>query len=131
MRVRRTTIKIISYLMLMMLASYPIMADDEHPATCVGFIGTMEAAVRSQDPTGPQAYINLADRMYEGINKSITEHSMEPLPLPADEMSEARRSMMVVAECKRNMSLRYSEATTFAYIKMRQALGLAVELSKR
>ena len=88
----------------------------------------MQAAVKSQDPLGPQAYINLADSMYVAINTTMVSRGMAPLPLPDDEDSEAARAMMVVAECQRAPALSYAEATTAAYIKMRQAAGLSVKL---
>jgi len=96
------------------------------PATCVGFIEVMKAAVRSQDPLGPQAYINLADRLYVGMNSNASGRGMPPLPLPADENSEAERAMVVVGECQRDMSLKYSEAVALAYIKMRTLARLPV-----
>jgi hypothetical protein len=36
--------------------------------------------------------------------------------------------MVVVGQCKRDMSLAYSSAVAFAYIQMRQAAGLPVAL---
>ena len=91
----------------------------------------MDAAVQSQDPLGPQAYINLADSMYRAINRGVAEHGMAPLPIPDDEDAEARRGMVVVAECKRDMMRSYAEAVTAAYVQMRQAAGLPIEMPHR
>lgn len=110
------------------IATAPAWTQTQHPATCTGYMATMQAAVRSQDPLGPQAYIDLADSMYVAINTSIVGRGMAPLPLLDDEDSKAARAMMVVSECQRSPALSYAEAITAAYIKMRQAAGLSVEL---
>jgi hypothetical protein len=88
----------------------------------------MDAAVKTGDPLGPQAYIDLADSMYRSINKGVSDRGLVPLPLAGDDDSEARRAMLVVSECKQNMALSYAEAVAFAYIAMRKALGLPVEM---
>ncbi len=106
-------------------------ADERRPATCKGYIGAFEAGARSQDPLAVQTYINLADEMYRAINRAVIERGMQPLPLPDNDESEAQRAMVVVGECKRNMALGYAEAVSSAYVKMRRALGLPVQLPAR
>lgn len=125
-----TAIRILALAAVLPLAA-PAWADDEHPATCQGFIGVMEAAARTMDPTGPQAYINLADRMYVGMNGEAARRGIAPLALPADENSEATRSMVVVRECQSNMQIRYAEAVTNAYLKLRAAAGLSNNFGRK
>jgi hypothetical protein len=47
------------------------LAGENNRATCAGYIATIEAATWSEDPAGPQAYINMADSMYHRINTDI------------------------------------------------------------
>ena len=104
-----------------------LSGDPQHPSTCLGYIGVMNAAAQSQDPLGPQAYLDLADKMYARMNKAVVEQQhLAPLPLPGEENSEGRRGMAVVAECQHDMSLKYFEAVTYAYIRMRKDLGLPI-----
>lgn len=115
-----------------LVASTPAWAGNpDHPATCHGFIGVMQAAAASEDPTGPQAYIDLADKMWVGMNTMATQRRLSALPLPADENSEATRAMVVVRECQANMSLKYAEAATNAYLKLRTAAGLSNAFTAR
>ncbi len=115
-----------------LIASAPAWAGDpKHPATCRGFIGVMQEAAASEDPTGPQAYIALADKMWVGMNTMATQQRLLALPLPADENSEANRLMVVVRECQANMSLKYAEAATNAYLGMRTAAGLSNTFTAR
>lgn len=113
------------------ITTAPAWTRTQYPATCAGYVATLQAAVKSHDPLGPQAYIDLANSMYVAINTSIVGRGMAPLPLLHDEDSEAARAMMVVAECQRRPAPSYAEAITTAYIKMRQAAGLSVELPPR
>ena len=115
-----------------LIASTPAWAGDpNHPATCHGFIGVMQAAAASEDPTGPQAYIDLADKMWVGMNTLAVQQRLAALPLPSDENSEATRGMVVVRECQANMSLKYAEAATNACLKMRTAAALSNAFTAR
>jgi len=105
--------------------------DPQHPATCAGYIATMEAGARSGDPLAVQAYISRADQLYLAMNKGVVERRMVPLPLPADEDAEAQRAMVVVSVCQHDMSSKYTLAVANAYVMMRQAAGLSVDLHQK
>ncbi len=69
--------------------------------------------------------------MLFGMNTLATQRRLVALPLPADENSEANRSMAVVRECQANMSLKYAEAVTNTYLAMRTAAGLSNAFTAR
>ena len=119
-RTRRNIIAPIAALILMGAGT----ADDDHPATCEGFLGSIELSARTGDPLSPQAYLDLADKMFGVINKAGAARGLAPLSVPNDPMLQAERGMAIAAECKSNMSLKFREALVQAYMKMRHAAGL-------
>lgn len=106
-------------------------AESGNEATCKGLIGTMDAATRSKDPTGPQAYIKLADELFVAANQVVVGRGMVPLLLPPDEDAEARRLMAIVNECKFDMTLTYSDAALRTYVALRRSAGLSVDFTAK
>jgi hypothetical protein len=91
----------------------------------------MELSVKFRDPYLNQFYLDQADSMFLAINGKIVPLGMAPLPIPQGADAQAGRAMVVVGECRKNLSATYAEGVTAAYITMRKSLGLPVEIPAR
>jgi hypothetical protein len=86
--------------------------------------------VKTHDALAVDAYPDLAERMFRAADAGTVKKGMEPLPLPSDVESAARRGMAVVDICEYDMTLRYAAAVTLAYVRLRQVAGLSVVMPK-
>jgi len=100
-------------------------------STCAGFIRAMDLSAKYNDPYLNQFYLDEADSMFRAVNSQITPLGMPPLPVPQEAEAQARRAMIVVAECRKNLAATYAEGVTAAYITMRKSLGLPVVVPRK
>ncbi len=109
----------------------PALAADWPQSTCINYIRALDLSAKYNDPYLNQFYLDVADEMYGAINRTIASRGMAPLLIAKDAEAQAQRGMRVVEECKRDMGATYAEAVTAAYIAMRKAQGLSVELPNK
>ena len=94
------------------------------PGSCQGFLQANQILLQQHDPIALLGYREIAERVFDAVNKTVVSRGAKSLPLAATPDARAQRLQLVQATCSKESALPFRDAIIKTYFMMRQSAGL-------
>jgi hypothetical protein len=98
--------------------------EGDMPGSCQGFLQANQILRQQHDPIALLGYREVAERVFDAVNKMVVSRGGKPLSLSSTPDERAKRLQMVETTCSGAATQTFRDAVIKAYFTMRQAAGL-------
>jgi hypothetical protein len=113
------------WLSLAILFAAPLAAQEgDVPGSCQGFLQANQILRQQHDPVALLGYREIAERVFDAVNKTVVSRGAKALPLATTPDARAQRLQLVETTCSKESALPFRDAIIKSYFMMRQSAGL-------
>jgi len=113
------------WLSVAIVLAAPVNAQDgDVPGSCQGFLQANQILRQQHDPIALLGYREIAERVFDAVNKTVVSRGAKSLPLATTADARAQRLQLVETTCTKESALPFRDAIIKTYFMMRQSAGL-------